>query len=501
MPKISQYPEVTNNLGSDKLLVIQDGAVRTTTLDKMSALLGAGQGGDTTIIVQQVASGTYISSGGSVAWVSGRTYRVGATAYLIDGTEYTSAEAEITLDEADAENPRIDVIALDVNGDLVVIKGTAAAEPAKPDVDPTDYCMLTFVYLPAASNPDVTSMAIYEEGAEWTVTSSHASIVKDATTTPRTDTKCIDGTAVVAGRYFTAVKSGTFDISAQNNLVFYIRKKAAWPSTRTITLRWYRSGTAVGNAIVVVNGSYGFNSAAYGSYEQIVCPVKSFNVPAGTLADRLRVTFSGTGDAVGFFIDDISLQAGTVVTSNPGMTWMGTWADTVAYARNDVVLRSGGVYVCLEACVNLAPETYTTYWTRIVAAPDPPGILVMLLDKDVAIAVGDNLGNVQFPIPDAMVGMNLSNKSRVYLSPLGTASTSGVVSFSIVRHRPSSSPVAVDMTATSPAFSIAQGGKTSGAPTIDTSNDDLAAGDFISVSCEAAGTGAKGPLWAKIIAE
>jgi hypothetical protein len=131
----------------------------------------------------------------------------------------------------------------------------------------------------------------------------------------------------------------------------------------------------------------------------------------------------------------------------------------------------------------------------------PPEIEVMLLDKDVAIAVGDNLGNVQIPVPTSMVGLNLSASSRMIISPLGTASTSGVVSFNIVRHRPSSSPVAVDATATSPAFSIAQDGKTSGAPTIDTANDDLADGDFISISCEAAGTGAKGPLWAKIVAE
>jgi len=130
-----------------------------------------------------------------------------------------------------------------------------------------------------------------------------------------------------------------------------------------------------------------------------------------------------------------------------------------------------------------------------------PTIEVMLLDKDVAIAAGDNIGNVQIPVPPSMVGKNLSADSRLYISPLGTASTSGVVSFNLVRHRPTASPVAVDMTATSPAFSIAQAAKASGEPSVDTSNDDLAAGDFISISCEAAGTGAKGPLWAKIVAE
>lgn len=128
-------------------------------------------------------------------------------------------------------------------------------------------------------------------------------------------------------------------------------------------------------------------------------------------------------------------------------------------------------------------------------------MLVMLLDKDVAIAAGDNLGNVQVPVPRDMIGKNLSADSRVIISPLGTASTSGAVTFNIVRHRPSSSPVAVDMTTTSPILTIAQDGKTSGSAPVDAANDDLADGDFLSLSCESPGTGAKGPLWMKVVAE
>jgi hypothetical protein len=125
-----------------------------------------------------------------------------------------------------------------------------------------------------------------------------------------------------------------------------------------------------------------------------------------------------------------------------------------------------------------------------------PEVLVMLLDKDTAIAVGDVIANVQMPIPTEFAGKNLSNASRMYIAPTGTASTSGVVTFNIVRHR---GGAAVDMT--SAVLSIAQDGFVSGAPTIDTSNDDFADGDFFSISCEAAGTGAKGPLWVRVVAE
>lgn len=332
-------------------------------------------------VTAQVASGTYIERGGSLAWVSGKTYRVGATAYKIAGEDYESAEGEVTLDTADESNPRLDVIALDTNEAIVIVKGTPASDPALPDVDPAQYCMVSFVLLPAgAEAPDVTQMAIYQEGGEWTTTASDADITVGSTNNPRTDTYCIEGTDVDVGDYFEAVRGSDFDPSSQNNLVFYIRKKAAWDTTRTISVQFRRSNKAVGNSVVVLNGSYGFNATSFGSYEQIVVPVSAFGISGGSAADRLRVTFTGSGDAVGFYIDDFVLQAGTVTVQSGGLTWRGTWSDATAYARNDLVFRTDGLYVALVANVNLDPLTYTTYWT---------GLTDGLIAKSAVEAVGD----------------------------------------------------------------------------------------------------------------
>lgn len=119
-------------------------------------------------------------------------------------------------------------------------------------------------------------------------------------------------------------------------------------------------------------------------------------------------------------------------------------------------------------------------------------IVTMVLDKSVALGTGASVGNVEVPVPDAMDGKTITAVS-VALSPLGTPSSSGGVTFNLVRTR---AGVAVDVT--SSVMTIAQGDFISSAGVINTSNDDLASGDFISLDCEDDGTGVTGPLWVMV---
>lgn len=133
--------------------------------------------------------------------------------------------------------------------------------------------------------------------------------------------------------------------------------------------------------------------------------------------------------------------------------------------------------------------------SEIIQAAEKSTILVMLLDKDVAIAAGASLGNVQIPLPAEFNGKNIID-CKVYISPLGTASSSGAITFNLVRTRSGS---AVDVL--SSVLSIAQSGTASGVASINTANDDLLSDDYISLDCEDDGTGAKGPLWLKVVAQ
>lgn len=315
-----------------------------------------------------VSSGTYLLSGGTVAWVSGYTYRIGAASYYINGVQYTSAEQTVAMDAADATLDRIDVIAFDATGP-VKITGTPAANPVEPSTDPTLYLRRTIVYLPAASSaPSVSVTSIYAENVEWTTATSGGTIDPNSTSGPRTGSKCILGTAVVAGDYvqFTVA---AFDVTVKNSVVLYIKPTAAWPNAKGLRLWWFNGSTQKGNTVTISNNSYGFNSQNTGNYMQIVVPLSAFALPAGTLVTRLRVSVVGGGASVGFRMDDIQLQAGlSTVDLSDVVRWRGTWASTTAYNKNDVVFYGGSSYIALQSGTGHNPASAATYWTVFAAA-------------------------------------------------------------------------------------------------------------------------------------
>ncbi len=357
---------------------LADSALQFVSTDG-STILGDGTPANPLIAVTSpgpAATGTYLVSGATVAWVSGYTYSVGAASYYIDGTLYSSVVQPVTAGAADPTYDRIDVIALNTAGVAVILPGTASPAPAQPDVDPTLYLQVSFVYVVAASaGAPVTSTTIYKENIEWVTTASAGTINVNSPNNPHAGTKCIEGTAVHNTQYFQSVAPSPFDLSLQNTLIFYVYCKAAWASKKAIQVTWFNSTSIRGQPLTIGNGQYGFNSQITG-YQQIVVPVADFIVPAGTLVDRVRFTFTGTGAAIGFYIDDITMQAGfSGSTGNRGnVVYRGTWTSAAAYEINDLVTYSGLWYIAIATSTNATPSTSPLFWGASVVGTPPPTV-------------------------------------------------------------------------------------------------------------------------------
>lgn len=259
--------------------------------------------------VQQTPNISALVSGGGVLWESDYNFRVSAATYLIQGDLFTSTEQTITLDAADPTLDRIDVIALDDTGTVVKITGTAAAQPSQPDVDPATQLQLTFVLVGAATTepPNVANEDIYIDNTEWTATTSGSGWNPDSTNNPRSGTKDIEGTNVANNAYVQLGAPSPLTLDPYALLSVFIRSKAAWPKNRSLLFQWYSSGVAVGVAITINTGFFGFDSSITGSYQLVAIPIASFSVPAGTSLNQLRIT--DKGGAIGMYIDDIVLQA------------------------------------------------------------------------------------------------------------------------------------------------------------------------------------------------
>jgi hypothetical protein len=253
-------------------------------------------------------------SGGGIFWTGGLNFTVSAATYFIGGISYSSPQTNLSLSTADATNDRIDIIAVNSVGAAVIITGTPNAVPVAPDTDPSTQLQLTFAYVPAAATTPsgVTNESLYLENTEYTSSTNAATHFNLASTTnPFAGTKDIEATNAANGDYITLVKpSGSLNLSLFSTLTFYIRSKATWASPKSLSIFWLNGTTVVGVPVAVKgSGTFGFDSSVTSSYQQITIQITSF-ATSTTLADRLRIAVAGGSTALGFYIDNIVLQAG-----------------------------------------------------------------------------------------------------------------------------------------------------------------------------------------------
>jgi hypothetical protein len=319
--------------------------------------------------VSSAPSGSYLISGGGVAFVSDLDLIVSPAVYVINGVQYTSVLTPLTLSASDPTDDRIDVIALTTSGTAVVVAGTAGVNPEKPEVDPATQLELTFALVTAAATElDISVTNVYSENTEYTTSQSGSALNFASTNNPRSGTVCIEATAFANGNFGQFQAPAPIDAADFDNLVFYIRSKATWPATKTLALSLRSTNTLRGSQVTLAEGSFGFTSSNTTTYQQIVVPMALFGA-GGLSVNRLRIACVGTGANIGFYVDDVTLQGGIAATADTSrMRWRGNYSAAVAYAVNDVVLSSGVQYVAIAASSNRTPASSPTFWAPSSAA-------------------------------------------------------------------------------------------------------------------------------------
>ena len=308
------------------------------------------------------AQGTFLISGGQIAWISAYTFRVSAATYAIGGLLYSAPEQIVTLTAADATLDRIDVIAVDTAGAVVVVTGTPAATPSEPDTDPATQVKLGIVLVPAASSAaSVTATVLYAENlgsgsGEWDWSTSGSGFSLASTTAPRTGTKAIAGTTVTNGAYAQGqIGAGSMDPSSLTSLVLYIRSLAAWGNNRILRVGLYSGGVLKGSLVSIVTGFLGFDSSVTGVYQQVAIPIGSFAVPVGTTINQVRIAGVGNGGAFSFYIDDVSFQAGG--SSSSGGSGITEAQGDARYLRRSLNLSDVAAAATARGNLAAAPNT------------------------------------------------------------------------------------------------------------------------------------------------
>jgi hypothetical protein len=296
-----------------------DGVTSTVLYTDASGNLQHGQ-----ILTNNPLLGTFRIDGGQIVWLVNLDYRVSASNYVINGTQYHSNQDTITLAVGDDNFDRIDLVVTDTAGNVVVIEGDPSINPQQPSYNPASQLPLGFILVTAGSTtPACVSIdSVYRNNAghpnEWAASSSGASINVNSTNNPQSAPRDIEGTAAAVNTVVTLTAPTPLNIDNITQLNMYIRSKGSWGNVnngkRLIVTLHNAGGTQVGISVLIMpSGTFGFNSATTGVYQQVSIPKANFQVPSATSVASIKLTVAGSQGTMGFYLDDITLARDCII--------------------------------------------------------------------------------------------------------------------------------------------------------------------------------------------
>lgn len=225
--------------------------------------------------------------------------------YYIEGVFYSGKTEQITLIAADPTNPRLDIIAVDVNG-TIQINGAPSSQPVEPLIDVDTQLKITTVLVNAnATIPsNIVEEVVYKENVEWTATSNIPSINFNSADAYQGN-KCIKLNAISNNNYILFTDSTTNQIANYDILKFFIRLEAKFITTNKILINFY-NGASKTATLVVSKGKYNFQPTIVNSYQCINIPLSDFIFSS---VDFNKVEISYVGDTINnaIWIDNIAL--------------------------------------------------------------------------------------------------------------------------------------------------------------------------------------------------
>jgi hypothetical protein len=326
----------------------------------------------------QIISGCGVSYGGT-----GFTFTVQQCTFLVNNIQYTALQTSVTGTAADPSLDRVDSIvanscaSLPCNGTITIVPGTASATPAPPSLDLNTQSQITFYQVGAGSTQpsNLATTDIYHNNTEWTCAST-ANFNCASTNNPHTGTLDIEATSATTGNNARlTIPAGTVNVGDYNTVNFFIRSKAAWAATRSLTIQLYNGSTAKCTPVTFRDGNFTFNSATLGSYQLMSIPTSVFGCD-GIPVTQLRFTVAGTGTVIGFYLDDITLEGGLISpVGTLGEVWKGNWSNSTAYSVNNEVFyaTTGSSYVALQANTGITPSSNSTIW-QVKDTHGPAGV-------------------------------------------------------------------------------------------------------------------------------
>lgn len=150
------------------------------------------------------------------------------------------------------------------------------------------------------------SITIYDENVEWATSSSAGSFNFSDNSNPHTGLIDLDVLHANPGDSGTFTAPSPINSSYMGSLSLWV-SPVAWALAAVVSIQWEDSnGNALGNAVSLQNGSYGFSNTT-ASYQNVVIPIGDFAIPAGSKVGKLAIA-ALPKTFMSFFVDTIVLN-------------------------------------------------------------------------------------------------------------------------------------------------------------------------------------------------
>jgi len=253
--------------------------------------------------------GTFVTNA-SVVWDEDLDFIAVANLYCIDGFKFSAPITTVTLDAADASNPRIDLIVATDSGTITKVTGTAAATPVAPDVPDGQVKLRQVTVAALATEPQLTTTVIYDEDDDWTTTSD-GTWTDASTNDAHNGTKSMEFASAASSDQMVLDAGSGQDISDIDTFEFFIKSGGVWPGRKKLRLQLLNASDVVkSNNVIVKNGTYGFDSSNTTDWQPVSIPKSAFNPSTNTI-QKLKIEVRGGGATISGFIDDLKMHEGT----------------------------------------------------------------------------------------------------------------------------------------------------------------------------------------------
>lgn len=269
---------------------------------------------ETEVTILQKANGVIIP--GIVSWAgTGLEFNMSYVVYICNNIPFTIVSTSFVLDPADPDLDRIDVVAVNDQGAVEILKGTPAESPIKPQVD-YHQIELTYIIVKAgALTPEINEVVVWNENTESVGTADLIIADFDNLNFPKVGLKAVNASSVQRKGSLKFTMPVSYKADIFKNISLYLRLKMNLPTGGKLYAQFFNGANAISDQQPFI-----IEQTLVNEYQFIAIGLDMFRFSSLDF-NAIKLQYIGANFS-GFYLDYLRLEGGIgTPTTNDYLGW------------------------------------------------------------------------------------------------------------------------------------------------------------------------------------